>query len=831
MQLSKLRSGGEGIIVKVRGRGAFRRRIMEMGFVKGKKVIVIKNAPLKDPIEYSLMDYRVSLRRSEAELIEVIPEHEWDQKVIEKNGSKITLKEIHSNSSSSNLINVAFVGNPNAGKTSVFNYASRSHEHTGNYPGVTIDSKLAQISLYEYIFNITDLPGTYSLSSYSPEELFVRKYITDTIPDVIVNVVDVSNLERNLYLTTQLIDMDIKVVMALNMYDELVRRQDRLDYKLLGKLLGIPIVPTVGSKGKGIKKLFRKIIDVFNDKELSLRHIHINYGDEMETSIERIQTLIKVPENYSITDKVSSRFISIKLLENDRHIETYLYDAKNLKQITELVAREQHRLEVLYDEDIVSIITGKRYGFISGALKETYYKNQKQQIKTTDILDSFLTHKLFGFPFFFFFMWIMFAATFKVGQYPQNWINSGINWLSAIISGNMAEGSLKDLLIDGVIGGVGGVVIFLPNILILFLFISFMEDSGYMARAVFIMDRLMHKIGLHGKSFIPLIMGFGCNVPAIMATRTIEDRNNRMLTILINPFMSCSARLPVYLLLIGAIFPAFQGTMLFSLYILGILMAIIFAIFFKKTLFRSEGTPFVMELPPYRMPTARSTFKHMWVKASQYLKKMSGVILIASILIWAMGYFPRYKPPIQNSKNSVSGSQIIFDQENSIQNVYTQESTQSNNYSNDDVKNNQLENSYIGRLGKFIEPAIRPLGFDWKMGVSLITGIAAKEIVVSTLGVLHHVETDTREGKNNLADRLSTQIYETGSRKGQSVFSPLATISFLIFTLLYFPCIAVFAAVKKESGSVWWAVFMVFYTTLLAYLVSLMVFQMGDLLL
>ena len=829
MQLSEIRSGGEGIVVKVRGRGAFRRRIMEMGFVKGKKVKVIKNAPLKDPIEYSLMDYRVSLRRSEAELIEVISENEWTQNTEEINGSKKTWKETKLHSISNNTINVAFVGNPNAGKTSVFNYASRSHEHTGNYPGVTVDLKSARINYNNYNFSITDLPGTYSLSAYSPEELFVRKHITDTFPDVIVNVVDVSNLERNLYLTTQLIDMDIKVVLALNMFDELVKRQDHLDHKLLGKLLGIPFVPTVGSKGKGIDKLLRKIIDVFNDKELSLRHIHINYGDELETSIERIQALIKIPENYSITDKVSSRFIAIKLLEKDRHIETYLKNAINLYEIKEMVSKEQHRLEVLYDEDTVSIFTEKRYGFISGALKETYYKNQEQQVKTTEILDSFLTHKLFGFPFFFLFMWIMFEATFKIGQFPQDWISNGISWLSKIVTTNMAEGSLKDLIIDGIIGGVGGVIVFLPNIMILFLFISFMEDSGYMARAVFIMDRLMHKIGLHGKSFIPLIMGFGCNVPAIMAARTIEDKNNRLLTILINPFMSCSARLPVYLLLIGAIFPSFHGTMLFSIYLLGILTAIIMALVFKKTIFRSEGTPFVMELPPYRMPTSRSIVKHMWIKASQYLKKMGGVILVASIIIWALGYFPRYKPTIQNSENDVSVNHSVFNKEKAASYSSTENTVRNYNYNNDDLKNKQLENSYIGRLGKFIEPAIMPLGFNWKMGVSLITGIAAKEIVVSTLGVLHHVETDTREDKNNLAERLNAEVYVTGPRKGQHVFSPLSTISFLIFTLLYFPCIAVFAAVKRESGNLWWAVFMIFYTTLLAYLASLMVYQAGSL--
>jgi len=799
-----------------------------MGFVSGKKVKVIKNAPLKDPVEYAILDYRVTLRQSEAELIEVIPVSEWNQRASDSNGAKETIKEIRRYSTNDNIIHVAFVGNPNAGKTSVFNYASHSHEHTGNYSGVTIDSKTAQIAMGNYLFHMTDLPGTYSLSAYSPEELFVREHIIDKIPDVIVNVVDVSNLERNLYLTTQLIDMDIKVVLALNMYDELERRKDQLDYIMLGKLLGIPIVPTVGSKGKGIKKLLRKIIDVYADREAMQRHIHINYGEELEISIERIQKLIKIPQNYSITDRISSRFLAIKLLELDRHSESYIAEADNYMEIMNLVNRERKRLELLFDDDIVSIFSERRYGFVSGALRETFYKNQQQKKETTEILDRFLTHKVYGYPFFIFFMWMMFTATFKFGHYPQKWIHHGINWLELFISDNMEAGSLKDLLINGIIGGVGGVIVFLPNILILFLFISFMEDSGYMARAVFIMDRLMHKIGLHGKSFIPLIMGFGCNVPAILATRTIEDRNNRLLTILINPFMSCSARLPVYLLLIGAIFPAFQGTLLFLLYLLGVFLAILVALFFKKTIFRSAGTSFVMELPPYRMPTTRSTLKHMWVKASQYLKKMSGVILIASILLWALGYFPRIETSIPNVHSSSNISNMKTDQPDVNLSSGIEDVDQNEEASESSIKQLQLEHSFIGRFGKLIEPAIRPLGFDWKMGVSLISGIAAKEIVVSTLGVLHHIDIDTKEGTKSLHYILRKEVYESGPLKGRKVYNPLSTISFLIFTLIYFPCIAVFAAVKKESGSIRWAVFMIVYTTVLAYIISLLVYQLGS---
>jgi ferrous iron transport protein B len=795
MLLSELKSGENGIITRVRGRGAFRRRIMEMGFIRGKRVEVIKNAPLNDPIEYSLLNYRVSLRRSESDLIEVESEL-LIQEVSVHAGAKESISEKKEKPYQSKIIEVAFVGNPNAGKTSLFNHASRSHEHTGNYSGVTVDSKTAHIAYNGYLIKVTDLPGTYSLSTISPEELFVREYITDKMPDVVVNVVDASNIERNLYLTTQMIDMDIRVVLALNMYDELEKREDVLDTDTLGKLLGMPIVPTVGSKGKGLKDLLDKIIDVFNETDSYQRHIHINFGDEIESSILKLQNLIKIPDNYRITDKVSSRFIAIKLLENDSHIRNYLNNCTNRDKIFELSDKERKHLELFLGEDINSAFTGKRYGFISGALLETFQKNQKNELKATEIIDSFLTHKLFGFVFFIFFMWLLFSATFKLGEYPKIWIGQGIDLLETLISHGLPEGSLKDLLIHGIIGGVGGVIVFLPNILILFLLISFMEDSGYMARAVFIMDKLMHKIGLHGKSFIPLIMGFGCNVPAIMATRTIEDRNSRLLTILINPFMSCSARLPVYLLLIGAIFPKNQGTMLFMLYLIGIAIAVLVAVIFKKLIFKSKGTPFVMELPPYRMPTARSIFTHMWFKGSQYLKKMGGVILLASVLLWALGYFPR---PSLQSTHAIESSSV-----------------------------EHLENSYIGKIGKFIEPVMAPLGFDWKMGISLISGIVAKEVVVSTLGVLYRVDPGEDAPTENLAMKIKEEIYTSGPRIEQKVFNPIATISFLLFVLIYFPCIAVFAVVKNESHSIGWAFFMIFYTTTIAYLISLFVYQLGS---
>ncbi len=830
MLLSELKSGEKAIIAKVRGRGAFRRRIIEMGFIKGQEIKVIKNAPLRDPIEYRLMGYRVSLRRSEATLIEV--EHANGntdaQFVIDASVEKQPPSEprYNGNQSKGKEVNIALVGNPNSGKTSIFNFASRSQEHVGNYGGVTVDSKTARFYINDYIINITDLPGTYSVSCYSPEEVCVRQHIIEEVPDVVINVVDASNLERNLYLTTQLIDMDIKVVVALNMFDEFEKNEDILNIGLLGNLLGIPIVPTVGAKGRGIRELFQKVVDVYNDEDPVQRHIHINYGEEIEASIGKIQSTLKIKENYPITDKISSRYLSLKLLEKDTHILKFVLKAPNYKDIMKLARQEYDRLLGIFHEDSATVITDYKYGFIAGALKETYKQGIKRRYKITEILDSFFTHKIFGFPIFLFFMWLMFWTTFTVGNYPMAWIENGIGLLGRFIGSSMAEGSLKALLIDGIIGGVGGVIVFLPNILILFLFISFMEDSGYMARTVFIMDKIMHKIGLHGKSFIPLIMGFGCNVPAIMATRTIEDRQNRLLTILINPFMSCSARLPVYLLLIGAIFPKNRGSILFMIYITGIIMGSAVALIFKKTLFKSKDTPFVMELPPYRLPTVRSTVKHMWGKGSQYIKKMGGVILVASVIMWALGYFPRdYKgiesmdrkiTTAENGKKQAENIEELEKIDNRLAMLETQKESE------------RLENSYIGQIGRTIEPVIRPLGFDWKMGVSLISGVAAKEIVVSTLGVLYQADATTENSTEHLTGRIQNAHYETGKRENMKVFTPLATLSFIAFILIYFPCVAVVAAIKKEAGHWKWAAFAVLYTTGLAYLVSLLIYQIGN---
>lgn len=818
--LSDIPTGEEAIITKVLGHGAFRKRITEMGFVKGKKVKVIKNAPFQDPVEYEIMGYKVSLRHTEAELVEVVSIEEAKnlsgisfQGTIDEETLKVSaLKK-------GKIINVALVGNPNCGKTTLFNQSSGSHERVGNYSGVTVDAKVVEVAHQGYVFKLVDLPGTYSITEYSPEELYVRRHITEQKPDIIINVIDASNLERNLFLTTQLIDMNIKVVIALNMYDELKKTGVDFNHKALGKMIGIPIIPTVASKGKGIEKLFDKLIEVYEDRDATVRHIHINYGDVIEKAINEIQTEIwKSPR---IRDKYSSRFIAVKLLETDRTTLQILEKYDNFEQIKTVAKQSIAKLEKEYKEKSETVITDAKYGFIDGALKETLRQPKPDKLKTKRDFDTVLTHKFWGFPIFLFFMWLMFQATFTLGSFPMSWIDSGVGALSDWLKNTMIEGALRDLIVDGIIGGVGGVIIFLPNILILFFFISFMEDTGYMARASFIMDKLMHKIGLHGKSFIPLVMGFGCNVPAIMATRTLENKKDRILTMIITPFMSCSARLPVYVLIISAIFPANQGIVLFSIYFFGILLAIITALIMKKIAFVKKEVPFVMELPPYRLPTLKNTSSHMWHKGKEYLKKMGNVILIASVIIWALGYFPRNISLSRNYDVEIANLKA----DNSIRNDLKAKLIMQTEIE----KSSEIqEKTYIGRMGHAIEPILRPLGFDWKMGVSIISGLAAKEIVVSTMGILYQADANADENSETLKTKIKEQKHSSGVLQGQTVFTPLVSFGFMLFILIYFPCIAVIAAIRKEAN--WgWAIFTMIYTTVIAWLAAFATYQIGSL--
>lgn len=818
--LSDLQDGESAIITKVRGYGAFRKRITEMGFVFGTKVKAIKRAPLQDPVEYELMGSRVSLRMSEAKLIEVVPESASEKLEDHYEGTYLS-EDLHRTIlKKQKTINVALVGNPNSGKTSLFNYATGKQERVGNYSGVTVDLKTAHLSQDGYRINLTDLPGTYSISEFTPEELFVRKHIVEKMPDVVINVVDASNLERNLYLTTQLIDMNIKVVIALNMHDELTKKGDKFDYNLLGKMIGMPIVPTIATKGVGINELMQTVIECYEENDPFSRHIHINYGADINKAIDNIKVEIK--KNNIINDKFHSRYVALKLLENDK---AFIEDLKKITGSTNILNTanaEKEKIEKKYNnEPSETIVADAKYAFIRGALKETYIPSPDKKEYNKYKADRWFTHRWLGFPIFFILMYAMFQITFSLGQFPMDWIEAGVGALGKWLEGAMKEGMLRDLLVNGIIGGVGGVIVFLPNILILFFCISLMEDTGYMARAAFIMDKLMHKIGLHGKSFIPLLMGFGCNVPAIMATRTLENRKDRILTMLITPFMSCSARLPIYLLLVSAFFTGYKGLILFSIYLIGILIAILMAILFKKVFFKKEDIPFVMELPPYRMPTIRNTIIHMWNKSVQYLTKMGTVILVASVLIWALGYFPR------NADYSIDYDVAIAQIDNNpvIDSIQKKESVQKLEVAKESER---MEQSYIGRLGHFITPVINPLGFDWKIGVSIITGLAAKEIIVSTMGVLYQSELGADETSVNLQTKLQQQTFTSGERIGQKVFTPLTAYTFMLFVLIYFPCVAAIAAIKREAG--WkWAIFTALYTTLLAWLVAFGVYQIGSL--
>ncbi|MCC7318517.1 MAG: ferrous iron transport protein B [Bacteroidales bacterium] len=839
MILAELKTGEKGIITKVKGRGAFRKRIIEMGFVPGKQVIVVKHAPLRDPIEYNIMGYEVSLRKSEAALIEVFTGDEIQLATgsnfygVQTLEHALSLRPLVKGKS----ISVALVGNPNSGKTTLFNVASNSKERVANYSGVTVEAKTATFQFAGYTFKLTDLPGTYSITSYTPEELFVRNFIFDEIPDLVLNVVDGSNLERNLYLTTQLIDMDIKVVIALNMFDELQQKGVQFDHESLGKLIGIPVVPTIGSKGKGIDELFTRLIEVYEDKDPDTRHVHINYGPEIEDSIKKIQKLLNNPGNEPIINVISPRYLAIKLLEGDKEENDRIEKCVNHKTILKTVRHETVRIENILKAETETIITDAKYGFIEGALKETYQELVKEKTTKSRKIDNILTNKYLSYPIFLVVMWGMFQATFILGQYPMQWIELLMGWLGQQTQALLPDGMLRDMVVDGIIGGVGGVIVFLPNILILFFFLSLLETTGYMARVAFIVDKLMHRVGLHGRSFIPLLMGFGCNVPAIMATRNIENKSDRLVTMMIIPFMSCSARYPVYILIISAFFTQFQGTILFSIYLLGIAFAAVLAWVFKKVLFRTEEMPFVMELPPYRMPTTKSIFRQTWFKGAQYLKKMGTIILVASIAIWALGYFPLGKHIDQQINQQIEllqDNQTQFVDENFSEDKPETPSERTDTEAQIhslELKRQQLkqENSFIGRIGHFIEPVIQPLGFDWKMGVSLLAGSAAKEIVISTMGVLYQAEPDV-EGGIGLGQKMKESTYDSGPKKGQTVMRPLVALSFIIFVLIYFPCIAVFAAIKKESGKWRWPLFTSVYTTALAWLSAFAVYQIGSML-
>lgn len=797
MRLSELHTGEKGVIVKVLGHGGFRKRIVEMGFVTGKEITVLLNAPLQDPVKYLIMGYEVSMRRDEADMIEVVSSQDI-QKVQNQQEVQDLLLDCGKEEAMYEMakkkrhhIDVALVGNPNCGKTSLFNYVSGAHERVGNYSGVTVDTKEGIAYFEDYEFHIVDLPGTYSLSAYSPEELYVRKQIVNHTPDVILNVLDASNLERNLYLTTQLIDMHLRMVCALNMFDEAEKRGDSIDHKSLGNLLAIPMVPTVFKSGRGVQELFHTIIEIYEGK-IKEGHIHINHGKYIEKGIEDVRDLLYTDEG--VKRRYSTRFVAIKLLEGDSQIEEYARTLPHAEEIFAVRDNAAKEIEQELKTDAETAIMDAKYGFINGALQETEYGIGAKQdtYEVTHLIDHVITHKYLGFPLFFAVIFLMFEMTFTIGQYPADWIEEAVAWFGNYVSTYMPDGPLKDMTVDGIIGGVGSVIVFLPQILILYTFISFMEDSGYMARAAFIMDKPMHKMGLHGKSFIPLIMGFGCNVPAIMATRTVESRRSRLITMLIMPFVSCSARLPIYIMIVGAFFAVeYQAFILICIYATGILTAIVASRILSRFLVKGEDTPFVMELPPYRFPTAKAILRHTWEKGKQYLKKMGGIILVASIIVWALGYFPR-----------------------------TPEGTPLSQHQ---------EQSYIGRIGKAIEPVFYAQGFNWKLDVGLVAGVGAKEIVASTIGVLY--SGDSSFGDDEEVVSGDTKYNVLRQKMEAEGITALSAVAFLLFVLLYFPCTAAIIAIKNESGSWWWAVFAIVYTTAVAWIVSALVYRIGLLIL
>ncbi|WP_300255812.1 ferrous iron transport protein B [uncultured Alistipes sp.] len=891
MRLSELKSGESATIVKVVGHGGFRRRIMEMGFVRGQRVEVILNAPLKDPIEYRIMGYDISLRRSEAEMVEVLSDSEADEYLARRterirqaaagDESPQTDSETQKTGDDGNesddgcssieevltrqsrTIAVALVGNPNSGKTSLFNAISGGHEHVGNYSGVTVGAKSGYCRYRGYRFEITDLPGTYALSAYTPEERFVRHHLATKTPDVVINSVVASNIERNLYLTTELIDINPRMVVALNMFDELQASGARLDYDSLGRMMGVPMVPVEARNNKGINELLDTVIDVYENRDERVRHIHINMGPVIDESLRKLNGDMSLHRE-ELPKAFPPRYWAMKMLESDVQAEEMLRGCERYPVWAEIRDREAKRIAEALGEDVETAFANQKYGFIQGALKETFTPGKSEEVSATALIDTFVTHKLWGFPIFFALMGLMFWCTFSLGAYPQEWIEALVGWIGAGVDALMPAGALRDMIVDGIIGGVGSVIVFLPNIMILYLFIAFMEDSGYLARAAFIMDRVMHRIGVHGKSFIPLVMGFGCNVPAIMACRTIESRSSRLITILITPFMSCSARIPIYILLTATFFPANAGAVMLGLYLLGIVLAVVTARLMRRFLFPVDETPFVMELPPYRLPTWKTTLSHMWDKCAQYLKKMGGMILVASVIVWALSYYPR--------TDKTAGTEAHY------------------------------ENSYLGRIGKACEPVFQPLGFNWKAGVALLSGLPAKEIVVSTLGVLYAegpeapdaaepmvaredagsvaavgggaevdtvkagiaavgggeqpeviggadgptsiavVEGATADGQPSIAvaegaaaaEKPSAELAEEEANASLSRrllasgdFSKASALAFLVFILLYVPCIATVVAIGTEAG--WkWAVASILYNTAVAWIVAWVVYHIAS---
>lgn len=766
-------------------------------------------------------------------------------------------------------LTVALAGNPNCGKTTIFNNITGAHQHVGNYPGVTVERREGIRHFQGKDLLLVDLPGTYSLTAHSIDELVARNVVIDEKPDIIVNILDASNLERNLYLAVQMLELERPVVLALNMIDVAEKMGEKVNEKKLSEKLGVPVVHTVGNRNAGTDDLLRTVTKALEDN--INKPFRLQYGEQIEMKIAEIsQALGSLSEL-----KYPLRWLAIKLLEEDKEI-TSAIEAKAGKQLLSLVTKARKELKQVFADDLELVIAECRYKFVGEVYKEVTEAHTHHAQTTSDKIDNVLTHRILGLPIFLGIMWLLFNFVFTIGSYPQEWIETGFTHLGDIAGQYLTEGDLKSLLVDGVLGGVGTVISFLPNILLLFLGIALLEDTGYMARAAFVMDRIMRAVGLHGKSFIPLLLGFGCSVPAIMGTRTLENPKDRMVTMLVAPLMSCSARLPVYTVLTAAFFPAYlAGSAMFSVYFLGIVLAVGMAMIFRKFLFAGDTEAFVMEMPPYHLPTLRSIVTHMWERSVLYLKKAGTLILAATVLVWFLTNYPsdvQYSQDFDQQKAAIETAfegqvaeeilvplhleklednpelAALIDKikelkaaaEEAGDNPQLAELEQNNpvlypvatNYLDlgdqreEAVKKiereqaaEKLSNSYAGHLGHFVEPVIQPLGFDWKMGVGLVSAVAAKEVLVSTLGTIYSVG-DVEDDSSSLQEALAAD----------QAFNPLVAYALMVFTLIYSPCLAALAVMKRETNSWKWPFFTSVYSTVLAWIMTLIVYQIGLLL-
>ena len=719
-------------------------------------------------------------------------------------------------------LTIALAGNPNSGKTTIFNNITGTRQKVGNWPGVTVEKKEGRLRKYGYDLKIIDLPGTYSLTPYSIEEIVARNFVLDENPDVVIDIIDASNLERSLYLATQFRELGCKVLFALNMADLAQTRGMKIDAAKLSDLLNVPVTFTVGNKNEGIDRLLKMAIELAETDLPDLQKRRVKYSHDIENAIQKLKHCLDDRVIASIPD--NPRWISIKLLEDDKIIRDRVHRnaEEHTKRLLELTDELRSHLRNRFDDDPEIVLTDERYGFIAGIMKEVCTTTTQQRVDISRNIDLVLTNRFVGFPIFVFFIWAMFQLTFTLGEYPMELIDTLVNWISQVLAGILPDSVIKDLALDGVLAGIGSVVIFLPNILILFFCIALFEDTGYMARSAFLMDKIMHLIGLHGKSFIPMLMGFGCNVPAIMASRTLESEKDRILTILITPFMSCSAKLPVYIALAGTFFSARAGTVIFGIYLLGIGLSMLTGRLFRSTLLKGADAPFVMELPPYRVPMFRSLVIHMWDRSKIFLKKMGGVILVGSIIIWALSAFPRHEQTATQNRGEVNHLLESFEArlavaDDSERLRLEEEKEAALSALLKTQQSRQAEFSLMGRIGKALAPVFAPLGIDWRGGVALLSGFVAKEVVVSTMGVLYAVDAG---GKS---DALRKALRSSG-------MTPLSALSMMVFVLLYLPCLATVTTIRRETGSIKWMVFSILYSTSIAWLMAFGVYQAGRLL-